>query len=150
MTHTHLLQPLPAAESAMSRRRFLLLGLAFSASGAVLAAQRLPVVPAAAPPPLDLVRSTFAAHLGEVFLFERDSGGPVALTLVDVRDLAFPASDPQQSFSILFRGPAAELLPQDTYRMWHYRIGSHMLFIVPRPSDRHPAAYEAVFNRLPA
>jgi hypothetical protein len=77
-------------------------------------------------------------------------GGPVALTLVDVRDLAFPASDPQQSFSILFRGPAAELLPQDTYRMRHYRIGSHMLFIVPRPSDRHPAAYEAVFNRLPA
>ena len=103
-----------------------------------------------------LVRSTFAPYVGDTFHVQLDASDAIALQLIEVRDLlaAHPLVtqgqmiDAEQSFSILFHGPAARPLGQDTYHFTHSHVGEIMLFIVPMRRDNHGCSYEAVFNRM--
>ncbi len=54
----------------------------------------------------------------------------------------------QESFSLLFHGPASPFLTQRTYAMEHERLGKIELFLVPVGQNAKGYEYEAVFNRL--
>jgi hypothetical protein len=109
--------------------------------------------------PGSLKRSLVAKHLGDTFHVQLDSSGVMALQLSDVRNLGFGANQNpnvatsagmENSFSILFRGPADRPLGQGTYQFRHDRIGGFPLFIVPMAPDANARYYEAVFNQLQA
>jgi hypothetical protein len=54
-----------------------------------------------------------------------------------------------EKFSLLFRGPLAQPLSQDTYQCEHKEMGQFAIFIVPvcGKDTRRGRLYEAVFNR---
>ena len=53
-----------------------------------------------------------------------------------------------EKFALLFRGPLASPLAQNTYSFEHQRIGSFAMFIVPIGCvDQSRCYYEAIFNR---
>lgn len=114
-----------------------------------LAAAQAPVLLAPAPA---LLRSTFAGHLGDTFHVRLGSSNSLALQLFKVRDLrvasksAAAVADPEQSFSLLFRGPNYQPLPQETYEFEHDRVGGFQLFIVPMRPEEDSRYYEAIFN----
>ncbi len=98
----------------------------------------------------------FARQLGATFTVSQKSAPDVRLKLVEAR--LTPARDPRahlaedarnEKFSLLFRGPVAAALPQNTHTFAHADLGRFAMFIVPvRTSDANHAYYEAVFNRL--
>jgi hypothetical protein len=49
-------------------------------------------------------------------------------------------------FSIIFRGPSGQSLPQRIYRLEHAQLGTLDLFLVPIGPDGVGMCYEAVFN----
>src|SRR5215217_424611 len=71
-----------------------------------------------------LVRSAFAAHVGDMFRIQAATGGSTALQLFKARDLRSAQSllaqgrsvNPEHTFSLLFRGPVDQPLGQETYR----------------------------------
>ncbi|MEI7769107.1 MAG: hypothetical protein WCI67_03910 [Chloroflexales bacterium] len=136
-----------------SRRGFLkragavVAGSVLLAGGGRLALSRwLPELPGET-----LMRSTFAGHLGEIFVVIPPAGARTWLRLADVRDLpvvAGTSAQQEHSFSLLFRGPTAQPLNQGTYHVEQTRIGSFTVFITPQAPDRDARYYEAVFNRL--
>ena len=145
--------------SGISRRDFVR-GIGFALAGGALLAiggqliapHRLPEVPVER-----LMRSTFAALLGEMFQVYPESTAVPGLRLAKVRNLraaprkASPApmdARPEHSFSLLFTGPIDRMVGQGTYRFEHERLGSFTLFIVPLAPDRNAGYYEAIFNRL--
>lgn len=99
-----------------------------------------------------LVRSTFAKRLGDTFRVRLGSSEQLALELFKVRDLRVAsrstaaAIDGEQRFSLLFRGPSHQPLPQETYQFEHDRIGGFALFIVPMRPEEESRYYEAIFN----
>jgi hypothetical protein len=107
-----------------------------------------------------LQRSTFARHLDDGFRLSLDGAmEKVTLRLAGVRDLAnaitFATEEQNRayheiSFSLLFQGPAAQVLEQGSYLLRHRRIGDFMIFLVPAGADEQGQYYEAIFNRLPA
>lgn len=104
---------------------------------------------------LELVRSTFSRHVGDMFQVYYGSATGLALRLAHVRDLRVPARRPapagdqrERSFSLLFTGPIDMAIEQGTYRFEHQGIGVFSLFIVPMAPDRDARRYEAIFNRI--
>jgi hypothetical protein len=63
--------------------------------------------------------------------------------LTNERFAATPAR--RQPFSLVFRGPGEELLPQSTYLLEHPELGALQIFLVPISRDEGGARYEAVF-----
>jgi len=53
-----------------------------------------------------------------------------------------------ESFSLLFRGPAAQPLSQQTYEMENVALGKIAIFIVPVERTPDGFVYEAVFNNF--
>jgi hypothetical protein len=51
-----------------------------------------------------------------------------------------------EPFSILFRGPVEEILPQQIYRVEHDTIGTSEIFLVPLAPGADGALYQAVFT----
>ena len=97
-------------------------------------------------------RDTFASHLNERFQLQA-AAAVVELQLVELTDLSArssapaPADKPRRSpFSAVFLGPRDPILPQQTYRMSHDRVGSFDLFIVPIGRDQTGTRYEAIFT----
>ncbi|HVS40436.1 MAG TPA: hypothetical protein VMS17_33065 [Gemmataceae bacterium] len=91
-------------------------------------------------------RTVFEVHRGTKFRLEEEPGSALELELVEVTMMR-GASDPRgRPFSLLFRGPAAPLLPQRIYAMEHERLGRLEIFIVPIGRDAAGVRYEAVFN----
>ena len=97
----------------------------------------------------------FVKRVGEVFEIERDTSGPLQVSLVEVRDLSSPQNQPSaimmpdarpDPFSLLFRGPSDHALSQGIYRFNHRSIGGMDLFIVPVAGTTDGIFYEAVFN----
>jgi len=150
----------PGSARPMSRRRFFK-AIGFGvAGGALLAAggRSLTAALMAWMFPAPLVRSTFAARLGETFQVRADSAR-VGLQLVKVSDLysvapqpahAQPGRTTEENFSILFRGPSDQSIVQGTYDFAHDRMGGFPLFIVPMASEKDARYYEAIFNRQQA
>lgn len=159
------------AQGTLSRREFFKAMAAVMTVGTLLSAgAQLPlVVPAAfaratADPHADrllagaatLARSAFTPYVGGIFQLRRALPGAVSLELVKVRDLlAAPrlamrgqSIDPEQSFSLLFRGPLDRPLGQDVYRLAHARTGDVELMLVPMRPEHDGRYYEVVFNRV--
>jgi hypothetical protein len=150
----------PGSGGHISRRVFLKgVGMVVAGSALMtigydrLAAARIPALLASAP---TLVRSTFASHLGDTFHIRLGSSNSLALQLFKVRDLraasksAAAVADPEQSFSLLFRGPSHQPLSQETYQFEHDRVGGFALLIAPMRPEEDSRYYEAIFNRLSA
>ena len=95
------------------------------------------------------MRSSFAGHLGEDFKIRKGPFDSVDVTLVDVLDITTtPVHTPEESFSVVFRGPQDRPLEQDVYMVEHRAIGASPLLIVPIYYDGDGLHYEAVFNRF--
>jgi hypothetical protein len=99
--------------------------------------------------------TTFAERLGETFRVYPDAGDATRcldMALIEATDLSAggarqAASSGQRApFSIVFRGPAAPILPQRIYRLEHPEIGSCEIFLVPIGPDEHGLRYEAIFT----
>jgi len=56
------------------------------------------------------------------------------------------ATQERSPFSLLFKGPRDNLLPQQMYRIEHETLGPMELFIVPVREDQNGYYYEAVFG----
>ena len=98
--------------------------------------------------------AAFAGHLNTTFEVQGKTGPAVGLQLVDVSPT--PAESPSaldaanEKFSLLFSGPLAQPLEQDTYWFECPGIGRFAMFIVPIGStETAQLYYEAVFNRPP-
>ena len=96
--------------------------------------------------PALLNHATFAPQLNSVFTLLRQNTERVELRLVEVSELK--RSRRQERFSIVFRGPAGNSVPQGLYEFKHETIGSFALFIVPVGQDDQHVLYEAIFNRV--
>ena len=93
-----------------------------------------------------LTLEQFAGCLNETFVAMLDEGA-VEFQLVEATPL--PVRGPaamRAPFSLLFRNSAAILLPQQTYRMKHARLGEIGIFLVPIAMNRDGFIYQAVFN----
>ncbi len=99
----------------------------------------------------------FEKNLNSSFEVSHANGPKVTLKLVKaqatVRRGASRKSPPggdegNEKFSLIFRGPRHQLLPQDTYHFRHGELGELSLFIVPGLSrDQRHYTYQAIFNR---
>ncbi len=92
-----------------------------------------------------LARDLFASHVGSTFHVQAGAA-TVDLTLAFVSELRSSART--EAFSIEFRGPVTDTLPQGEYRFEHPEIGDFTLFVVPVGRVDHELEYEAVFNRV--
>jgi hypothetical protein len=102
-------------------------------------------------PSSDLTCARFAAAMDTIFHVSDGSKETVPLKLVEVKERSHRSRDSAQqgdSFSLLFTGPRARLLPQRLYWFAHETMGRFELFIVPVGQDADSFSYEAVFNRI--
>jgi hypothetical protein len=53
-----------------------------------------------------------------------------------------------QQFSIVFRGPRAPLLPQQTYRVRHPALGDYAIMVTPIRQSADATDYEACFAHV--
>ena len=88
-----------------------------------------------------LINSKFRVHTGT---------RSVDLTLATVTDLKRPVSKRhEEGFSLLFDGPAAVKLKQDTYLIEHEDLGKCRLLMVPVVSrQKRTHRYEIIINRI--
>ncbi|NZA27746.1 hypothetical protein H0E84_15310 [Luteimonas sp. SJ-92] len=87
----------------------------------------------------------FAGCLNETF-DAAFADSEVPFVLVEARPLPASPGAMRAPFSLLFRNGAAFLLPQQTYRMRHARLGEVGIFLVPIAREREGFLYQAVFN----
>lgn len=88
----------------------------------------------------------FTGCVNETFVAQLEDG-TVDFQLVEARPL--PGKGPEgfrSPFSLLFRNTAAVVLPQQTYRLRHARLGDLGIFLVPVAMDRGGFLYQAVFG----
>ena len=89
----------------------------------------------------------FSPHLHDTFRVVTDGSVSCELELVEVHDTGRASPTRKQSpFSLLFKGPRDNLLPQQLYRIENEKLGPMDLFIVPVRADQDGYYYEAVFN----
>lgn len=53
-----------------------------------------------------------------------------------------------ENFTLVFQGPAGQVLPQRIYRFESAALGCFELFIVPSGQDAGGTQYQATFNRV--
>lgn len=87
---------------------------------------------------------TFSGHVGEAFRIRSDASISLDVELISAVRLGEGSGG--RPFSIVFRGPGENLLPQRIYAMEHPEIGAFDLFLVPIGPDEKGLRYEAVFN----
>jgi hypothetical protein len=93
--------------------------------------------------------SDFTSLIGTEFRTTDDSGGAIALELVEATALPpHPGAPRPEPFSLIFRGPADRPLNQGAYPLEHDQLGGHELFLVPigLGSDGRGPYYQAIFN----
>jgi hypothetical protein len=98
-----------------------------------------------------LTHEDFAGFVGDKFRLVPDAAAPLEVELIEatalpVRPLRLGEPSRRPPFSLVFRGPAAVVLPQCMYRLEHARLGVLDLFLVPIGQDPQGIHYEAVFN----
>ena len=87
----------------------------------------------------------FTPRVGEAFAVVADGAEGFALELVDVRGHG-SAFGGREAFSLLFRGPAAPVIGQATYRLANEQLGEIDIFMVPVARTAESADYEAIFT----
>ncbi len=93
-----------------------------------------------------ITREEFSNSVNTRFKLEIDEANFLEMELVTVDDLG--STPRQEQFSLVFRGPAAPILPQTIYQLEHAVIGLFNIFLVPIGRDNLGVNYEAVFNRF--
>jgi hypothetical protein len=91
----------------------------------------------------------FAQWLGTEFRVADDSGGEIALELVEVKSLApLRGVSRPEPFSLIFRGAPDFPLDQRIHTMEHDQLDRLSLFLVPigPGSDGRGPYYQAIFN----
>lgn len=96
--------------------------------------------------PETISRDSFAECLETIFRVSPAPTGHIELTLTQVSPLI--TTPGQETFSLLFHGPAAYPLHQGIYAFEHDRLARQEIFIVPVGRDQEGMQYEAIFNRL--
>jgi hypothetical protein len=90
-----------------------------------------------------LVGEAFEAALAEA---ERHPLELVEARLVDATKPSVYSDGGRAPFTLLFRGPAQTILPQQIYRLEHSGLGAIEIFIVPVGRSEAGTTYEAVFT----
>jgi hypothetical protein len=93
-----------------------------------------------------LTYEMFAKQLNSKFSVRLENGGLIELELIEVED---GRTSGQERFSLLFRGPLDQFLPQRIHALEHETLGQLGLFLVPVRQEPDGLLYEAIFNRLP-
>jgi hypothetical protein len=96
--------------------------------------------------PESFTADTFAELTGDAFEIHLDTGERFELRLAAAAPTTLAPTDGPPPFSILFRGPLAPILPQQSYTIEHPTLGRFDLFLVPLGSDDRGARYEAAFT----
>jgi hypothetical protein len=97
---------------------------------------------------------TFRRQMNNIFRIHPPCMPAVDVTLVEVTEREaidsrqLRTATRQECFSIVFRGPREQLLPQGIYERQQDHLGAFALFLVPVGQDQDGVYYEAVFNRL--
>ena len=98
---------------------------------------------------------TFAGRVGETFRLHRDGAPPIEAALAELSVLGDSATGSQvegrtdgraQAFSLVFRAPGRQAVPQQIFHVEHDAIGAFDLFLVPIGIDGDGVRYEAVFT----
>lgn len=98
-----------------------------------------------------LTAETFAPKVGSTFRIVLDEALTLDAELETVEAAgaghfeAARVAGQREPFSIVFRGPAEPVLPQQIYRLEHDELGVLELFLVPIAQDEGGTRYEAVF-----
>ena len=89
----------------------------------------------------------FESLLAQSFTLTAAAGESLALELVEVLPRAHhdPAAQ-RRGFSLIFRGPAQPVMPQQIQRLAHAETGELEMFLVPIGPDQQGMRYEAVFG----
>jgi hypothetical protein len=95
-----------------------------------------------------LVFEDFAGHVGEAFAIDEQGLADLPLTLIEAEPLKCPPSRvvKRPPFSLIFRGPEQQVLPQRLYRFDLAEIGKFEIFLVPVGPDGQGFCYQALFN----
>ena len=88
----------------------------------------------------------FAGLVGQTFAVKLEADQTMGLELAEAERAA--GDRPDNAFSLIFRGPADPILPQQTYNLHHAELGTLSIFLVPIGRRRDGMSYEAVFTRL--
>lgn len=93
-----------------------------------------------------LTQESFTPLLNTLFEIRSRDGEAVEVELVEVTGKRTAECE---MFSLLFRGPWAPVLTQETHRVRHAALGEFALFVGPVHTGRTDGViYQAVFNRL--
>ncbi len=89
----------------------------------------------------------FETLLNQSFTTGLATDGTLALELIEVLPQTHhDAAAARRGFSLIFRGPAQPVLPQQIHPLLHARTGELPVFLVPIGPDQHGMRYEAVFG----
>lgn len=70
----------------------------------------------------------------------------VEIELLEIKE---KQTDMTESFSMIFKGPEADLFPHDTHLVEHPKLGKYELFLGPINYGKTDAVYyQMIFNRL--
>lgn len=89
--------------------------------------------------------SALAERVNEDFKLKAEVG-EFDLRLIECGRLTPHPGSLRDPFSLIFRGPAAPVLPQRTYPLDNPHTGPLEIFIVPIGRDAAGVLYQAVFN----
>jgi len=93
-----------------------------------------------------LTYGDISPYLNDLFVINHPQFGSQEVKLIKAED---QSSDRLESFSLIFAGAPASLLPQATHAFSHHKLGSHEIFITPvNTSTPETIHYQAVFNRI--
>ena len=94
-----------------------------------------------------LQMANFQPYMNKKFTCDL-SDTSVEMELIEVVGLPPKESEEvrRQPFSLVFRGPAEPLLPQQIYRLRNAQFGEAEIFLVPLGPKQDGIEYEAVFT----
>jgi len=94
----------------------------------------------------ELTIETFQPHAGSTFVLHEAALPPLELTLEAIDPLRRYIETSRPPFSLIFRCPDMQVLPQETYCLEHPALGEVSIFLVPVGRDASGVQYQAVFN----
>ena len=97
-----------------------------------------------------LTHEHFAPLVGQDVTVEAGAHGALTMRLVEATAGTQPGGPGPEGqerlqFSLVFLGPAEQVLPQGTYAVTHEAVGEQDLFLVPLGRDAAGVRYEAAF-----
>lgn len=93
-----------------------------------------------------LTLDQFTLLCGERFGLQAEGIAPLSAELIEAEPLGSAMVNGRQPFSLVFAGPPAPVLPQQTYRLSHPRHPALDIFLVPVGADASAVQYQAIFS----